>query len=495
MDVEEIYGIEYVQKSYDGHFVEDWGTSDPSEQYWRRKELPEFMLDHNILVDDSGRVSLTKGQLDFADQEYDRIDQGFFFMSNGKPVYITGKHYFFLRFWVLENGMPPDYRDADRRWFLFLDHWESVPWCRGVIRGKKRREGASSQATSNMVREAILYKNANIGMVSKTNQDAKDTYLEMIQYGFRNLPAFLKPAMATDETNKTEMVFQVIEKGKQKKTSGVSGNNSKISYKPTKLNSYDRARLTRVLVDEGGKFPPDVPFSKFLSIIKETLSIGAKRVGFCEAPSTVNEMTKHGGAEYKISWDEANQFEHEGQTGNTFVRYFSPAYEAMEGFIDKFGMSVIDAPTEEQRRYLAEVNGIDYGVGARQYILDIRARLKGESLEEEIRKFPMDEVEMFMSANTGCVFNSQNINRQIMYLKDESPVARRRVRFFETGNGTVDWVDDANGFWHVVKFPDPPNRQHTYDDGRLGPAATHEAVIGIDGYSNSQGGRKYGSKI
>jgi hypothetical protein len=92
-------------------------------------------------------------------------------------------------------------------------------------------------------------------------------------------------------------------------------------------------------------------------------------------PSTVNEMTKAGGAEFKKVWDSANQFEHP-RTPNRLVRYFYAAFDGYVGFIDRYGNSVIDAPTEEQYEYLVEhyvgagdLEEADIRLGAREYLL------------------------------------------------------------------------------------------------------------------------------
>ena len=47
---------------------------------------------------------------------------------------------------------------------------------RRIARGKKRREGASSQATSNLIYECIFYKNTNAGLVSKSQIDSRETF-------------------------------------------------------------------------------------------------------------------------------------------------------------------------------------------------------------------------------------------------------------------------------------------------------------------------------
>jgi len=91
-----------------------------------------------------------------------------------------------------------------------------------------------------------------------------------------------------------------------------------------------------------------------LSIVSKTMVKGAKACWIWRVPLTVNEMTKSGGAD-KSAWDNANQFKSKGKrTPNQFVRYFSPAYDGYEGFIDRHGMSVICEPTHEQYQYLVD---------------------------------------------------------------------------------------------------------------------------------------------
>jgi hypothetical protein len=144
--------------------------------------------------------------LDFIEQEFDRIHNGYWYYNNGHATYITGLHYFYVNYWTLENGEAPEYRDCDRRYFCFYDYCRKQPHIYGIIRSKKRREGATSQATATLVRQAITQKKAFCGIVSKTGKDAKDCFIKMVQPGFRALPIFLKPRVQ-DAESKTELFF------------------------------------------------------------------------------------------------------------------------------------------------------------------------------------------------------------------------------------------------------------------------------------------------
>lgn len=489
--------------------IEGWGK-DRMEQRWQRKELPSFF--NKIEFDEDENAILSPEQERYAKQEVRRCKEGHWIFINGRPVYITGKNYFYLQWWFLEDDIPPEYRDTDRRYFLFLDHWEKILWCLGVFRGKKRREGASSQATSNLVYECIFYTNSNCGLVSKTNIDSRDTFTDMVRHGYNRLPIFLKPRQLNRADSVTELVFAA----KISKTDSDDGGlRSKINYRAPVLNAYDRGRMTRILADEGGKWPPEVDFAKFISIVSKTMVKGAKRVGFCEAPSTVNEMTKGGGAAFKKAWDGANQFKFLNRpTPNRFVTYFSAAYDGYEGFIDYFGDSVIGEPTHEQYQYLvekwvrkdpitgniiSELTEDDIKLGARRYVLVKRREgLTGDLLEEEIRMNPCTVDEMFEAANTGCAFNSFNINRRLKEL-EENPIYKRKVLFYRDLDQVVKWRDiqegEKNFHWSITAFPaSGEDNKYKYDNKLRYPNRIEKGAIAVDSYSNSQGGRKYGSK-
>ena len=230
---------------------------------------------------------------------------------------------------------------------------------------------------------------------------------------------------------------------------------------------------------------------------------GAKRVGFMECPSTVNEMTKAGGAEYKKVWDSADQFKNP-RTANRLVRYFTPAYDGYVGFIDKYGMSVIEPPTDEQYEYLVnhyigagDLTEEDIKLGAREYLIQKRSSLEGPELEEEIRMNPFDEREMFLSSLIGCLYNSFKLNEQIDWL-NWNKVTERGNLIWEDGepyysikehpDGSKEikinkliWVSNENGKYEKVIGWLPKNPNDVYErNGYFIPNATYTVRIGAD---------------
>src|SRR6185503_4399267 len=202
----EIYGtVVSLPEFREDTLIENWGTDDITEQYWRRYELPEYFA--VVEYDKEGNAILTQKQRKYAIEEVRRCKEGFWFMNNGIKTFITGKNYFYLQWWKLENDVYPDYRDTDRRYFLFLNHWENISHCLGIVRGKKRREGATSQATSNIIYECIFFRNSFCGLTSKSEKDAKTAFTTMIAFGYRQLPIFLKPKQLNNKDSVTELVF------------------------------------------------------------------------------------------------------------------------------------------------------------------------------------------------------------------------------------------------------------------------------------------------
>jgi len=196
------------------------------------------------------------------------------------------------------------------------------------------------------------------------------------------------------------------------------------------------------------------------------------------------------------------------------VTYFSPAFDGYEGFIDYFGDSVIGEPTHEQYQYLvdkwvrkdpnsgyviSELSEEDIRLGAKIYVMVKRREgLTGDLLEEEIRMNPCTVQEMFEAANTDCAFNSFNINQRKKQLEDDPPYVRK-VWFYRKDDQSVAWRDiqdsEKNFHWEMRAFPPPGQENKSELVGKLRkPARTLDGAITVDSYSNSQGGRRYGSK-
>ena len=484
MQEHQIYGVVYKTPQAPARIENE----KEQKRLFRKVEIPSIFED--LEFDEDGNAIYEQEHVDFIKSEWKKINEGYWFYNKDTLTYITGLHYFYLNYWTLEDGNVPDYRDVDRKYFYYQDYCERIPQCFGIIRIKKRREGATSQATCYLVWKSITHRKSFCGIMSKTGKDASDAFVYMVMNGYRNLPIFFKPR-AEDEETKTELVFRKKKDRTRKKGRDVGkvfdddiGLESKINFKNTALNSYDSGRITALLLDEAGKFPKDVPVNQYWPIVRKTMMRGAIKVGFCLIPSTANDA-KSGGEPYKALFDSSNHFEN-NITPTGLYRYFCPAYDGYEGFIDEYGMSIIDAPTEEQAEYIRGRFGMDIKIGAREYLLNQRAIIKDKkALSEEIRMNPFTEEEAFMIDQKKCYFNSENLYNQLDVLKEER-IKLRRIRLYWKDARTVDWADDKEGSWLVYKFPnDSEKNKFTEVDGVRTPGNAHKYVSGIDPFKSS----------
>lgn len=459
------------------------------DQYFRRTEQPKHMED--IEFDAEGDPIYTPEQRKFALREIDRCRDGYWFMNNGVATYVNGAYYFWLNYWYLEDGVQPEYRECDRLFFLFFVSCYKNPYIACIIRGKARREGATSHGTCIEVwiatNAAGFGGNKRCGNISKTGDDVDDMFEQMLVPGYKRLPIFLRPRTDGPDDPKKEILFRKPgAKKQQKATTDISrhGLNSIITKRDTTLNAYDSGRWSFILIDEGGKWLK-VNIIKYWRIVKDVLVKGASRVGFAYMPSTVNPPDK-GGDNFKRLWQQADQFKYPiNKLPQQMVKYFKPAFDGLNGFIDRYGFSVIEKPDEETLKYLIEKNQELTNdeervpdeflcMGARAYLnyrLDILEDEADKS--EEKRKYPQQEDDMFDFGDIMSPLDLDKIKAQIKNLVD-NPVPWRRgtlvpVREVVDGREIVkiEFFDNQQGHWMIKDFPKIPNHYVIEEYGNM----------------------------
>lgn len=146
--------------------------------------------------------------VDYIEQEFDYRDQGCWFMNNGKPNYITGSHYMYLQWSSIDIGYP-DYREANRIFFIFWEACRADKRSFGMVYLKIRRSGFSFMSSSECVNIGTLAKDARVGILSKTGADAKKMFTDKVVPINSHLPFFFKPVMDGMDKPKTELAYRV----------------------------------------------------------------------------------------------------------------------------------------------------------------------------------------------------------------------------------------------------------------------------------------------
>ena len=216
-----------------------------SEQYWEAFDYPKTLQKIKSIFQWHDAPSSFKNEwVDYIEKEFDRRDEGFWFLNNGIETYITGSHYMYIQWTKIDIGLP-DYRDANRVFYL---HWEA---CKADKRSfgqdylKIRRSGFSYMASEESANIGTISKDARLGILSKTGADAKKMFTDKVVPIVNNYPFFFKPVQDGMDKPKTELAFRVPASKITKKNMYVEdediveGLDTSIDWKNTGDNSYD----------------------------------------------------------------------------------------------------------------------------------------------------------------------------------------------------------------------------------------------------------------
>jgi hypothetical protein len=451
-----------------------FGYSKPKEkQKWVRQELPKE-------VDNWTREEREA----YYEREWERRRNGFWFYNDGEPTYITGAHYFYVNWCQIDIGYP-DYRDRDRRFFYFWEECSRDPNSYGMIFMKHRREGASWKSAALQLYYITSEMNAHGGMLSKTGHDAKKLF-EKVVHVWRRLPSFFLPISDGTDNPKTAINFQRPAKRRTTNNKDIDNGlalDSSISWMNTTENSYDGQKLRFFNQDESGKWT-DVSSERNWYIVKPAMSTGRKIYGKSLFTSTVNEM-ESGGESFKSLWNDSDyhQRDENQQTLSGLYRYFSPAYDGYEGFIDEFGRSVVETPKEP----VMGIDGILITKGSKEFLETRRKTLSKDTnkLAEEKRMHPFDEEEALRAPAKDCQFDAEKIYQQIEWLdvyEDTYVTIGNFVWRNGVKGGAVDFMPTKSGRWSVTWMPDGDDQSRRDSTGH--PINRGNIVMGCDPYDH-----------
>ena len=472
-----------------------------SEQYWERREIPKELSKINSIFQWNVMPSQFKARwVDYIEKEFDYREQGYWFMNAGEPTYITGSHYMYLQWSSIDVGYP-DYREANRIFFIFWEACKADPRCFGMIYLKIRRSGFSFMSSAECVNTGTIVRDARIGILSKTGADAKKMFTDKVVPINSKLPFFFKPIMDGMDKPKTELAFRVPASKITKKNMHEVANNeydgldTTIDWKNTEENSYDGEKLVLLAHDESGKWLKPNNILNNWRVTKTCLRLGSRIIGKCMMGSTSNALSK-GGDNFKKLYEDSRLSARNanGQTKSGMYALFIPMEWNMEGFIDIYGMPVLRKPKEPVRG----VDGQMISNGAIDYWEAEVDSLKSDSdaLNEFYRQFPRTESHAFRDETKQSLFNLTKIYQQIDYndsMIKEHYLTRGNFHWKDGVKDTkVVWSPEKNGRFLVSWLP-PAHLQNRYFErnGLMYPGNEHIGAFGCDPYDISAvvGGR------
>ena len=434
------------------------------------------------------------------EQEFDRREEGFWFNNNGNPTYITGTHYCYLQWTKIDVGHP-EFREANRIFFLFWEACKADKRSFGMCYLKIRRSGFSFMGSSETVNTATISKDARIGVLSKTGTDAKKMFTDKIVPISNNYPFFFKPIQDGMDKPKTELSYRVPASKITKRNMYLSDNqeleglDTTIDWRNTSDNSYDGEKLQLLIHDESGKWEKPENILNNWRVTKTCLRLGSKVIGKCMMGSTSNALDKGGANFKKLYYDsDAKSRNANGQTKSGLYSLFIPMEWNFEGYIDKFGMPVLKTPDKP----IQGNDGEYITTGAINYWENEVDSLKNDAdaLNEFYRQFPRTESHAFRDESKQSLFNLTKIYQQIDY-NDGLMKAKYLTRgSFHWENGIKDsrviWTPNKTGRFLVSWIPKHElQNKKQLRNGKYYPGNEHIGSFGCDSYdiSGTVGGK------
>ena len=465
------------------------------EQYWERQEDHKELKRINSIFQWNERTADFKDKwVEYIESEFDKRDLGYWFMNNGKPTYITGTHYNYLQWTKIDVGYP-NYREANRIFYIFWEACKVDKRSFGMCYLKIRRSGFSFMGSCEAVNTGTISKDSRIGILSKTGGDAKKLFTDKVVPISNNYPFFFKPIQDGMDKPKTELAYRVpaskITKKNMYETEEVEleGLDTTIDWKNTSDNSYDGEKLQLLIHDESGKWDKPDNILNNWRVTKTCLRLGSKIIGKCMMGSTSNALDKGGDNFKKLYYDsDVTKRNANGQTKSGLYSLFIPMEYNFEGYIDRYGMPVLETPTNP----VIGNDGEYIEMGAVNYWENEVASLKNDAdaLNEFYRQFPRTESHAFRDESKQSLFNLTKIYQQIDY--NDSLVKEQYLTkgsfFWENGvqDSRVIWSPNKNGRFLVSWLPNSKlqNKKETRN-GKYFPGNEHIGSFGCDSYDIS----------
>jgi hypothetical protein len=463
---------------------------------WNRETLPVAFKKIKTIFDwEEYPVDFKEKWYDYIDKEFTRREQGFWFYNKSVATYLTGTHYMYLQWSKIDVGKP-DFREANRLFFIFWEACKADIRCYGMCYLKNRRSGFSFMASGEVVNLATINSDSRYGILSKSGADAKTMFTDKVVPISVNYPFFFKPIQDGMDRPKTELAYRVpASKFTRRKlianetAADLEGLDTTIDWKNTGDNAYDGEKLKLLVHDESGKWERPNNILNNWRVTKTTLRLGSRIIGKCMMGSTSNALDKGGDNFKKLYYDsDVTERNANGQTRSGLYSLFIPMEWNYEGYIDSYGVPVFDTP----KKPVEDPHGVKIKQGVIEYWQNEVDGLKQDqdALNEFYRQFPRTEEHAFRDEAKSSLFNLTKIYEQIDYNGDvgKTKLVTRGDFYWENGikDTRVLFAPKNNGKFYLSWVPDVSQQNKIIiKRGIKYPANEHMGAFGCDSYDIS----------
>ena len=467
-----------------------------TDQKWEKQDYPKELSRIKSRFDwEDHDTEFKEKWYDYIDKEFKRRDEGHWFYNKGMPTYITGTHYMYLQWSKIDVGAP-DFREANRLFFIFWEACKADNRCYGMCYLKNRRSGFSFMSSAELVNQATISSDSRFGILSKSGSDAKKMFTDKVVPISVNYPFFFKPIQDGMDRPKTELAYRVpaskltrrkLESNEQLRE--LDGLDTTIDWKNTGDNSYDGEKLKLLAHDESGKWErPDNILNNW-RVTKTTLRLGSRIVGKCMMGSTSNALDKGGNNFKKLYYNsDVTKRNRNGQTSSGLYSLFVPMEWNYEGFMDSYGSPVFI----REKNTIKGVDGFEITTGVIEHWENEVEGLKSDqdSLNEYYRQFPRTEQHAFRDETKESLFNLVKIYEQVDYNEEINNKANVTKGSFQWKNGVKDtevlFYPNESGRFKISWAPKKELQNNVIiKKGVKHPGNEHIGAFGCDSYDIS----------
>lgn len=423
-----------------------------------------------------------KEEIKWLKTQWWHIVNGYWFFNNGKPTYITGWHYFYLNFWKIDGQISPEYRDRDRKefiffWYSFTTHetfanldkngvavpnddgtYEMIemPYrtCYGVGQNKHRRSGNTNKGLCIVYLMTCTHRGTDGGVIVSMSGDSSEKHMSAkLLPAWRKMPLFVKPL--TKSTNnpssienrapRTEMGEDALE-------------NSIAVAESAQSNSVDGNKYWAMLIDESGKATTLDVRDRHL-IAMHCVATGSKIHGWIYQPSTAEELSK-GGKAYKGLLDDSFFYRRDkitGQTRSGIFRLFIPADDCREGYIDPYGNAVMGDKLTKEHKDMGFRSTATQAIKSKREQLLRDAKFDPEAMvtyRADRKQFPLCYDDSWIGNAGDIGFDMDALDKRLAVLSREPQEERYDLEWIGTPflSGVKAVPNPTEGRWYLSKI-------------------------------------------
>lgn len=364
----------------------------------------------------------------FQELERNRIlYTGVFARIKEEVIWIPPMYYDFLQYGIAGSG-DPEFRIKKLKEYYHRLEARKNPGCKGTMVVKNRQDGNTTSSMAwNLweLKDGIMEGQGQIGVQSKTRNDAINPCWFTVQTQWQNYPSWYKQLFYSDFTSGVNIAEKLKFMRSSDESSGIKSRNLIFQYYPAVFNAMDgRNDMKICTLDEFLKWI-ECRFGMTFTNYSKFLMPGFERRGMFDLISSPADQDCQSYRDGYELWKQSDMDEIDPVTGTTqsrIHRWYSNPLEGILGSYDQYG----DA--DANRIY--------------DHIMRERRGKKPDEYMGEVRAFPLNEEEMWGSLEASSNWsNSEGIKKRVIYLigrrfKDEKTKEPCRIY------GNLEWRDN-----------------------------------------------------